>query len=96
MFVVSPGSDAIRYMEVIIAKIEVQSKTLRQTVRLMRVNWRRGSFLDSLIVIVAASDLGSWLAPPLLPSDLAIKGSPYNHCAASSSDDGGERRVANE
>lgn len=59
-------------MDVINTKVELQRRTLRQMVRLIRVHCRRGSFRD-IRIVVAASDLGCWLAPPLLLSDLAMR-----------------------
>lgn len=54
-------------------KRELQSKKLRQTVILMRVKCRRGIFLVNVRSKVVASNLGDWLGPPPLLSELAIQ-----------------------
>jgi len=58
--VTSPGSAPNEYNDPMSEKIELQSRTLRQTVIIISVNCRRGIFLlVGVIVIVAAPDFGS-------------------------------------
>lgn len=57
--VTSPGSAPNKYNGVMSEKIELQSRTLRQTVTIINVNCRRGTFLlVRVIVIVAAPYFG--------------------------------------
>lgn len=58
--VTSPGSAPNKYNDAMSEKIELQSRTLRQTVIIINVNCRRGILLPvGVIVIVAAPDFGS-------------------------------------
>ena len=58
--VMSPGSAPNKYNDAMSEKIELQSRTLRQTVIMVNVNCRRDIFLlVGVIVIIAAPDFGS-------------------------------------
>ena len=58
--VTSPESALNKYNDAMSENIELQSRTLRQTVIIINVNCRRGILLPvRVIVIVAASDFGS-------------------------------------
>lgn len=63
MLLVSSGSEMMKYMVVVMTKIEPQSRILRQTLIQIRVNWRRGSLVENLMLVGASSNFGSCLAP---------------------------------
>ena len=74
VLVLSPGSDVIRYRDVMSAETEHHSRMLRQMVMLAKVNCRRGTLVRILIVrrVVSGFDVFSCLASPSLLSEPVI------------------------